>query len=100
MNLDKEQLLQIADLARLRLKEDKIEMYSGQLSTVFDYINMLSEVDTTGVKETTQVTGLEDVVREDIAIESSEEKRQKLINLFPAKVGDLLKVDAVFENAE
>jgi len=40
------------------------------------------------------------VVREDIIVESSEEKRQKLIALFPKKSGDLLKVDAVFVDAE
>ncbi|PIR78046.1 MAG: Asp-tRNA(Asn)/Glu-tRNA(Gln) amidotransferase GatCAB subunit C [Candidatus Magasanikbacteria bacterium CG10_big_fil_rev_8_21_14_0_10_36_16] len=97
MKLEKEQVLQIATLARLQLEDEKIEMYSEQLSTVFDYINMLSEVDTEGVVETTQVTGLEDVVREDTVVESSEEKRQKLIALFPEKSGDLLKVDAVFE---
>ena len=100
MNLDKEQILQIATLARLQLEDEKVEMYSEQLSAVFGYINMLSEVNTNGVKETTQVTGLEDVVREDIVVESSEEKRQKLIALFPKKSGDLLKVDAVFENAD
>ncbi|OIO18703.1 MAG: hypothetical protein COY69_01670 [Candidatus Magasanikbacteria bacterium CG_4_10_14_0_8_um_filter_32_14] len=100
MNLDKEQILQIATLARLQLEEEKIDMYSEQLSTVFDYINMLSQVNTDDVVETTQVTGLQDIVREDIVSDSSEEKRQKLITLFPEKVGDLLKVDAVFENAD
>jgi aspartyl-tRNA(Asn)/glutamyl-tRNA(Gln) amidotransferase subunit C len=99
MNLDKEQILQIATLARLQLKEENIEMYSNQLSTVFHYVDMLAEVNTDGVKETTQVTGLQDVVREDIAIECDEEKRQKLIALFPAKSGDLLKVNQVFDNS-
>ena len=100
MNLDKEQILQIATLARLQLEEEKIDMYSEQLSTVFDYINMLSQVNTDDVVETTQVTGLQDIVREDIVSDSLEEKRQKLIALFPEKVGDLLKVDAVFGDAD
>jgi len=50
MNLDKEQILQIAILARLQLEDEKVEMYSEQLSAVFGYINMLSEVNTDGVK--------------------------------------------------
>ncbi|MFA7314795.1 MAG: Asp-tRNA(Asn)/Glu-tRNA(Gln) amidotransferase subunit GatC [Candidatus Magasanikbacteria bacterium] len=100
MNLDKEQILQIAVLARLQLKEEKLNMYIEQLSTVFQYVDMLAQVNTEGVDETTQVTGLQDVVREDIVVDSSEEKRKKLIALFPEKVGDLLKVDAVFENVD
>jgi len=100
MKLEKEEIKQISTLSRLEIGEEKQKMYSEQLSTVFGYIKMLEEVDTDGVKETTQVTGLEDVVRDDIVIESSEEKRQKLIALFPKKSGDLLKVDAVFVDAE
>lgn len=98
--LDKEQILNIADLARLELGEEEQNSYSQKISTVLDYIGMLSEVDTEGVIETTQVTGLVDVVREDIVIESDEEKRKKLIALFPEKSGDLLKVDAVFDNID
>jgi len=58
---------------------------------------MLNEVNTEGVEETCQVTGLEDVVREDKVQEASEEIKQKLINSFPEKMGKLLKVKAVFE---
>lgn len=99
MDLNKDDLLQIAKLARLELEADKQTMYSAQLSTVFGYIDMLSQVDTDNVLETTQVTGLQDVVREDEVLDSSEEKRKKLLNLFPEKMGDLLKVDAVFDNS-
>ena len=61
---------------------------------------MLNEVDTTGVEETCQVTGLEDVVREDVVVEASEETKKKLTNAFPEKMGKFLKVKAVFTNDE
>jgi len=97
MKLDIQTVEHIARLARIDLDEREKEMYAEQLSQVFDYIDMLNEVDTDNVTETCQVTGLEDVVREDKVISSSEEKRNKIIDQFPEVKGDLLKVKAVFE---
>ncbi len=98
MKLTKEQIEQIATLARLELSEAEKEQYATQLSSVLEYIDMLNEVDTSSVEETCQVTGLEDVVREDVVVSTDEETRQKLLTAFPEKVGNLLKVKAVFDN--
>ena len=98
MKLDIQDIEHIAELARLHLSEDEKARYAGQLSAVLDYVEMLNEVDTTGVEETCQVTGLEDVVREDVVVESSEEVKKGILAQFPAKVGNLLKVKAVFTN--
>jgi len=100
MKLSVKEIEQIATLARLELSEKEKQMYAEQLSVVLDYIEMLNEVDTNGVVETCQVTGLEDVVREDKAQETSQEIKQKLINSFPEKTGNLLKVKAVFNDSE
>lgn len=97
MKLTKDQIEQIATLARLELSDAEKEMYAGQLSTVLEYIDMLNEVDTSMVEETCQVTGLEDVVRDDVVISTDEETRQKLLTAFPEKIGQLLKVKAVFD---
>lgn len=97
MKLTIDQVAKIATLARLSLTNEEKERYAEQLSVILDYIEMLGEVDTTGVEETCQVTGLKDVVREDVAVSIDEETRKKLIACFPEKSGDLLKVKAVFE---
>lgn len=97
MKLTKGQIEQIAELARLALSEKEKKIYAEQLSVVLDYIDMLNEVDTEGVAETCQVTGLEDVVRADEVHECSDAVRRKLIGLFPERSGDQLKVKAVFE---
>ena len=86
----------IADLARLELTETEKTEYAEQLSTVFSYMEMLNSVDTEGVPETCQVTGLEDVVREDVAVQADLDVRKKLIAAFPAQEANLLKVQAVF----
>lgn len=100
MKLTNEEVRHIADLARLKLTSAEVEKYSQELSIILDYISMLKEVDTEDVEPTFQVTGLKDVMREDIAKDSSSELRQRLIGTFPESVEDLLKVKGVFNNEE
>lgn len=97
MKLTVEEIEHIATLARLELSEEEKERYAGQLSVILDYIDMLGEVDTEGIEETCQVTGLQDVLREDVVASCDEETRKKIIDAFPEKAGNLLKVKAVFE---
>lgn len=87
---------EVATLARLALTEKEKKMYAQQLSMIFDYVDMLQSVDSTDVDITCQVTGLEDVFREDVVHDSDEETRKKLLSAFPEKVGNLLRVKAVF----
>jgi aspartyl-tRNA(Asn)/glutamyl-tRNA(Gln) amidotransferase subunit C len=65
MALSKEQVQKIADLARLGLTDAEIEKFTGQLSGILDWVDMLSEVDTEGVEPTYQSTGLTNVVDAD-----------------------------------
>lgn len=95
--LSPHQIEQIAALARLSLTPTEKERYAGQLSAVLDYMEMLNTVDTAEVEETCQVTGLEDVMREDVSRACDKETRAKLLAQFPDKVGDRLKVKAVFD---
>lgn len=60
----------IAKLANLTLSEDEEEKFEKQLEETVEYIEGLSEVDTSGVHPTSQVTGLENVTREDEVIPS------------------------------
>ena len=63
--ISKETVEHVAKLARLGITPDEAEKFSLQLSDVFDYMDILEEVDTSDVKETSQVTGLENVKEED-----------------------------------
>ncbi len=100
MKLTQTDITNIAALARLDLNETEKQMYADQLSVVLDYIGMLNEVDTEGVEETCQVTGLRNVVRQDKIIECDSDTRKKIVNQFPDKMGNLLKVKAVFINED
>ena len=52
-------------MARLRLTPSEDEKFSAQLDSVFKYMEILNEVDTSQVEPTSQVTGLTNVMRED-----------------------------------
>lgn len=61
MKISEEEVRHVAKLARLGLSDKEVTRLSGQLSAVFEYMEILEEVDVSGVKETSQVTGLENV---------------------------------------
>ncbi len=66
MKLTKEQVQHIAKLARLHLTEEEMNRYADQLTSILTYVEMLKELDTSSVKETSQVTGLSLPPREDV----------------------------------
>jgi aspartyl-tRNA(Asn)/glutamyl-tRNA(Gln) amidotransferase subunit C len=55
----------IAKLANLNLKQKDEERFEKQLNEIVGYIEKLGKVDTKDVEPTSQVTGLENVTRED-----------------------------------
>lgn len=69
--LTKDQVRHIAKLARLRLTEGEVEKFTTELTKILQYIDILQEVDTADVPTTAQVTGLANVLREDVLRESA-----------------------------
>ncbi|VAX17379.1 Aspartyl-tRNA(Asn) amidotransferase subunit C @ Glutamyl-tRNA(Gln) amidotransferase subunit C [hydrothermal vent metagenome] len=67
MSLTKDQVRQVAMLARLKVTDDEVEAFTGQLSTILDYINQLSELETDNVAPTSHSFSAKNVFREDIA---------------------------------
>ncbi|MEX1141049.1 MAG: Asp-tRNA(Asn)/Glu-tRNA(Gln) amidotransferase subunit GatC [Thermoleophilaceae bacterium] len=63
--IDREQVLHVARLARLRLTDDEVERMTGELSTVLDHIEKIGELDLDGVEPTSHVIALENVLRPD-----------------------------------
>lgn len=63
--LSREDILKLAQLARLDLTDDEVKEYSQELSAILEYVEQLNNVDTEGLKPTNQVTGLVNVERED-----------------------------------
>lgn len=63
--IDREQVLHVAKLARLRLSDAEIEKMSSELSGILDHIEKINELDLDGVEPTSHVVALENVLRPD-----------------------------------
>jgi aspartyl-tRNA(Asn)/glutamyl-tRNA(Gln) amidotransferase subunit C len=63
--IEREQVLHVARLSRLRLSDEEIDTLTGELSTVLDHVDKLAEVDIEGVEPTSHVVPLENVLRPD-----------------------------------
>lgn len=97
MSIDQEKIRHIAKLSRLSLTDEEVVLFSKQLTDIFSYVETLQEVNTDGIKETSQVTGLKNVFSDDEVEEIDEHMREKLLQQFPSREGDLLSVQKVFE---
>lgn len=63
--LSRDDILKLAQLARLDISEEEIESYQKELTSILQYVEQIQNTDVTGLKPTTQVTGLTNVMRAD-----------------------------------
>jgi aspartyl-tRNA(Asn)/glutamyl-tRNA(Gln) amidotransferase subunit C len=65
MALTRDEVLHVAQLARLSLKPEEIETFTRQLNDILAYVAKLQEVDTEGVPPLAHVIPLSNAFRED-----------------------------------
>lgn len=85
----------VAKLANLPLKPEEKEKFEKQLSEILSYVEKLKEVDTKDVETTSQVTGLENVTREDETSPSL--TQEEALSNSKSTHNDLFKVKAILE---
>ena len=95
MALTMDEVRKVALLARLRLSDEELARMQQQLSSILDYMQVLQEVDITGVPPTAQVTDVVNVMRPD-EVRPSLPVEEVLANA-PAHEGGYFKVKPVFE---
>lgn len=65
MKISKEDVLKVAELARLEFGEAELEKFMEQLGDILTYIEKLNELDTDGVEPTSHVLDIATPLRED-----------------------------------
>ena len=65
MKITKDEVLYVADLARLDLDEVSINKFAGQIGNILDYVAKLNEIDTEGIRPTSHAISVTNVFRED-----------------------------------
>ncbi len=67
--LSRDDVLKLAQLARLSLSDDEVAVFQKEISTILQYIELLQKADIGGLEPTSQVTGLVNVMRDDEVVD-------------------------------
>ena len=64
--IDREQVLHVARLARLELDEEEVSKISGELSSILEHIEKISELDLESVPPTSHSVDVSNALRPDV----------------------------------
>ena len=102
--INKETLKHLEELARIEINEKKREKMISDLGNILGHFEELREINTEGIEPMAGGTIEKNIFREDAPgadlrrlDADSRGQREKIINSFPEKEGDFLKVPAIFE---
>jgi aspartyl-tRNA(Asn)/glutamyl-tRNA(Gln) amidotransferase subunit C len=88
--IDRDQVLHVAKLARLKLTDDEVERMSTELSGILEHVEHIAELDLDGVEPTSHVVALENVLRPDDPRPSWE--RDEMLERAPDPAGGAFRV--------
>jgi aspartyl-tRNA(Asn)/glutamyl-tRNA(Gln) amidotransferase subunit C len=88
--ISKEEVLNVARLARLELTDDEVTKFQGQLSAILEAISKVSELELTGVPPTAHPLEIQNAWAEDV-VQPSLSHDEVFANA-PDRDGDLFRV--------
>lgn len=92
--ISRDEVLHLAQLSSLQLDDQEVVDLQIDIDLILGYVEQLRELDTSAIEPTYQVTGLQNVWREDI-VKASLVERQVLLDLAPADEQQQVKVPKV-----
>jgi len=95
MALTQEEMARLTELSRLALSPQEGEKMRHELDRVLGYVDRLQNIDTSSVVET--MNEASSALRPDVVTANDPETRTLIIENFPDRAGDALRVPAVFE---
>lgn len=94
MKVSREELLHIANLASLNLKEDEVDTYLLHLQDILNYANIVSKASTEGLSEAIGVENKCNVFRKD---EVKNFENKELMDNAPEKERNMFKIPKVIQ---
>lgn len=91
------QVKHIAQLAKLNFSEKELKKFQEQLAKIFDYIDLIGEIEIEKVPETFHPTGSKNVFREDIVDDSTVLAQEKVLENAPETYKGYFKTKAIFQ---
>ena len=92
--ITRDDVLHLAQLSSLKLNDNEIDGLRADISNILGYVEQLSELNTDNVEPTYQVTGLENVWRDDSVIDYGV-TREDLLKRAPQSENNQVKVPKV-----
>ena len=92
--ISRDDVLHLAQLSSLQLADDEVDSLRADIGNILNYIEQLGELDTTGITPSYQVSGLENVWRDDAIIDDGI-SREELLELSPESIDNQIKVPKV-----
>lgn len=93
--LSNKDVLKLAQLARLKLSNDELHSFTAEINEILGYVEQLQTVDVEGIEPTSQVTGLENVTRQDSISQNIPSKEELLKNVPDATAEGYIKVKRI-----
>jgi len=95
MSISKEEVLYVAHLARLRLTEEETERLAGDMNQILEYMELLNQVDTSGVEPLEHVLEPDSSLRADKALPPLD--HEEALKNAPDADADYFRVPKVIE---
>ena len=95
MSLTPEEVLKIANLARLQINPDEVEQYAKDLSSIIDLVEQMNAIDTSSIQPMAHPLDATQRLREDEVKE--EDQREKFQSIAPEAEKGLYLVPKVIE---
>ena len=93
MQVSEEEILHIAKLANLNLKEEEVNTYMGHLEEILNFANVVNQAPIDGLEETIGVNEAYNVFRKDEIVESL--NRDELLQNAPEVQEGMFKIPKV-----
>lgn len=84
----------LAQLSNIQLSNEEASALKSDIENILSYVDMLGELDTTGVEPTYQVNDLKNVFREDV-VDQGGVTRADLLAIAPESLDNQVKVPKV-----
>lgn len=95
MEMTKEDMLKIAENARLHLSDDEVEEYTKEVNRMVSYVKKIQAINTDDIEPTTHGNDVKDVLRNDEPVEWKQ--RDQALENAPEIEDDHFKVPTVIE---
>lgn len=93
MKVSRDEVIRIAELAKLKLTEEEIVKFQIELSKILEYVEQLKEIDTKEVKPLSHPISRVNIFREDKVTKSTD--REEALSNSPERTEEFFKVPKV-----